>query len=259
MELLFVSLGVLSGVISGLFGLGGGTVIVPSMLSVGMEIQHAIGISVIQMVFASVFGAILNYKNKVFELKDGVVLGIGGLFGASFSGLIVSSFSAVTLNILFLMLTIYSLFKFITKKKQANMMHQHAIKLVWKKNMILLATGALTGIFAISLGIGGGLLIVPILSYYLGFDTKKCTALSLFFIIFSSISGAFSFLRQGIIDQEMLYIGLLVGMASIVGVSLGIYWIKKISTSFHKRALICVYIVSISVTTWHLLEKLELL
>lgn len=253
MEFLFAVMGFFSGIISGLFGLGGGTLIVPLMLSCGMGIQHAIGISVMQMIFASLFGSILNLKNKTFEIKEGLVLGFGGLIGASLSGFILNAISDFLLTFIFFLVTLYSFLKFLIKKDTSE---KKIPKKNSHKNIVLFLAGTLTGVFAISLGIGGGLLIVPILGYYLGYNTKKATALSLFFIIFSSISGSFSFFINHIIDTKIIQIGSIIGIASVAGVSMGIYFMQKISFKLHKILLLGIYLFSISSTGIHLLERL---
>ena len=57
--MLFVGLlvvGVVVGFISGFFGIGGGTVVVPVMLALGYDIKSAVGISIMQMLFGAIFG-----------------------------------------------------------------------------------------------------------------------------------------------------------------------------------------------------------
>ena len=149
----FVALGLVSGVAAGFFGIGGGIIIVPCMLLVGFPIQHAIGISIVQMVFASVFGSLLNYKKGLLDLREGIFIGIGGIFGASLSGVVLHFFSELFLSLAFLLLTIISLYRFATKSKVAP--SANLITNPYKKRAILVLAGAFTGIFAISLGIGG--------------------------------------------------------------------------------------------------------
>ncbi len=247
--------GALAGVASGLFGIGGGTIIVPSMLMLGLSAHHAIGISVIQMIFSSVFGSLINYKKRLLSLHDGLFLGLGGLIGASFSGVIVRWFSDIELTTCFLILTCYSFYSFLFKKKSQNN-HQALRSSVVKTRLVLVFAGALTGIFAISLGIGGGLIMIPILMYFLNYDTKKTSVLSLFFIIFSSVSGSYSFFLHGVITPHVIHIGLIVGMASMAGVSIGIWSIQKISSIWHRRILSLIYIFSILSTSWGLYQKL---
>lgn len=252
----FVALGLLSGVAAGFFGIGGGIIIVPCMLLVGFPIQHAIGISIVQMVFASVFGSLLNYKKGLLDLREGIFIGIGGIFGASLSGVVLHFFSELFLSLAFLLLTIISLYRFATKSKVAP--SANLITNPYKKRAILVLAGAFTGIFAISLGIGGGLLIAPILGYYLGYDSKKVVPLSLFFVVFSSVAGSISLHQMDIVDSRLFSAAVLIGLASIIGVSLGIKLIAKASANTHRVALLWIYCFAIIATSIKIFEKVLL-
>ncbi|MBF7068281.1 sulfite exporter TauE/SafE family protein [Campylobacter volucris] len=251
----YLIIGIFSGMASGIFGIGGGMIIVPFILSLGLSSHHAIAISVVQMIFASVFGSYLNYKKKNLILKDGLLIGLGGFIGAMFSGVLLTYFSDITLTSIFLCVSIIFFLKFAFNQK-SNIKDVNHSKIL--KNLILIICGIFTGIFAISLGIGGGLLITPILAYFLGYDTKKVVPLSLFFVIFASISGISSFVYNDIIDKEILQIGILVGISSMFGVFLGIKIMEKINLKYHRIALLSIYLLSISMTMISLLKKLNL-
>ncbi|TQR28925.1 hypothetical protein DMB92_08805 [Campylobacter sp. MIT 99-7217] len=251
--IIYVSMGIIAGISSGLFGIGGGMIIVPLALTLGISSHSAVALSVVQMIFSSVFGSYINYKKKNFDLKDGLFVGLGGLIGASFSGLVLKLLSDVTLTALFLCLSIVFFLKYAFDVKNA--VHQSQRSELSKK-VILVGAGALTGVFAISFGIGGGLLIAPILGYFLGYDSKKVVPLSLFFVVFASLSGATSFIMQGVIDSSILYNGSLVGIGSMIGVFLGIKIIEKMKTTAHRKVLLFVYLLSISMTAFALLRKL---
>lgn len=251
----YLTIGIFSGMASGIFGIGGGMIIVPFMLSLELSSHHAIAISVVQMIFASVFGSYLNYKKKNLILKDGLLIGLGGFIGAMFSGVLLTYFSDITLTSIFLCVSIVFFLKFAFNQK-SNIKDVNHSKIL--KNLILIICGIFTGIFAISLGIGGGLLITPILAYFLGYDTKKVVPLSLFFVIFASISGISSFVYNDIIDKEILQIGILVGISSMFGVFLGIKIMEKINLKYHRITLLSIYLLSISMTMISLLNKLNL-
>ena len=84
--MILVVIGVCVGFISGFFGIGGGTVVVPTMLAFGYDIKIAIGISILQMLFSAIFGSYINYKNGKLVINNGIFVGFGGLFGAGLSG-----------------------------------------------------------------------------------------------------------------------------------------------------------------------------
>lgn len=251
----FVCIGLVSGVAAGFFGIGGGVIIVPFMLLLGFPIQHAIGISIVQMVFASAFGSLLNYKKGLLDLRDGIFIGIGGLIGASFSGILLSVLSDVLISLAFLLLTIISFYRFAFKVKP-QISATPPIQDERKKRAVLVIAGALTGVFAISLGIGGGLLIAPILGYYLGYDSKKVVPLSLFFVIFSSVSGTLSLYHTQVISPHLVGAGFMIGLASIIGVAFGIYLIMKASAKVHRNALLWIYAFAIVVTSIKIIQRL---
>lgn len=253
-NLAYFAVGIFSGIASGLFGIGGGMIIVPSMLAFGISSHHAIGISVLQMIFAAIFGSYLNYKKKNLNLKDGFFIGLGGLLGASFSGILLKFLSDIALTSIFLLVSCVFFLKYAFSIKESPHKSQ---KNTLSKNIILFFAGAFTGIFAISLGIGGGLLIAPILAYSLGYDSKKIVPISLFFVIFASVSGIFSFAHSGVINTEVIQKGIIVGLASMVGVTLGIKIIEKMPLHSHRKILLCVYAISILMTSLALLRKLS--
>lgn len=246
-------LGVLTGSISALFGIGGGMIIVPCMLylhyllpNFNFSAHDAVGISVMQMIFSSVFGSVINIvKKKNLCLDSAIFLGIGGLIGATFSGIMLTYIEEKHLALIFLCVSLFTFYKFLFNvKKKPNIVHLTKIK----QRSILVIIGAFTGVFAISLGIGGGVMLVPLLMQYLGFDTKKIIPLSLFFIVCAALSGTFSFVRNGIITNDVLYAGLLLGSFSLIGVVIGTRLIDNMKAQIHYRILVGIYLVSIFAT-----------
>lgn len=255
-ELTYAFIGIISGIAAGLFGIGGGMIIVPFALILGISSHEAIAMSVVQMIFASVFGSYINYKKKNLNLKDGLFVGLGGIIGASFSGVVVKLFSDITLTAIFLCVSIIFFLKYAFSVQNPISEEQ---KGEFFKKVILVCAGIFTGIFAISLGIGGGLLIAPILGYFLGYDSKKVTSLSLFFVIFASISGTISFVNEGVMNESVIKNGIVIGLGSMLGVFLGIKIVQNMKLSSHKKALLAIYMLSISLTGISLLRKLGIL
>jgi uncharacterized membrane protein YfcA len=218
---------------SGFFGIGGGTLLVPSLMFVGFAIKEAIGISVMQMVFSSIFGSYLNLKKGAFIMKDGILLGIGGFLGAQGSGFLVSHLSSFVLSSIFLFsvcLAIYKFFKSVPESNEPEVGSKVAIFLV----------GFFIGLIAISVGIGGGLFLTPILVGFMNYDLKKAISMSLFFIVFSSVSGFISLSMFGHINYQA---GLIIGISSLIGVFLGVKYSYLISKKQHKKLLLGLYFV----------------
>jgi len=74
--------GLIVGIFAGFFGVGGGGVLVPLLMLSGYTIKEAVGISIIQMLFSSFFGSIINYKKGILEVKIVLIIAIGGFLGA---------------------------------------------------------------------------------------------------------------------------------------------------------------------------------
>jgi len=81
MFLTLILIGIFIGMMSGFFGIGGGMILVPVLLLLGFSVKVAIGISIVQMVFSSLYGSYLNYKKGSLVLKEGIYLGFGGFIG----------------------------------------------------------------------------------------------------------------------------------------------------------------------------------
>ena len=109
-------LGIITGSISALFGIGGGMIIVPCMLylhyllpDLSFSTHDAVGISVMQMIFSSVFGSAINiFKKKNLCLDSAIFLGIGGFIGAAFSGVVLMYIAEKHLALIFLCVSLFT-------------------------------------------------------------------------------------------------------------------------------------------------------
>jgi len=107
---------------------------------------------------------------------------------------------------------------------------------------LLIFIGLGIGIFSITLGIGGAILLTPILVGMLHYPIKKAISASLFFVVFSSIAGLISRLDNGTIDFTN---GMIVATASLLGVAFGIWLKEHINSKNHKNALVMLYLFAL--------------
>ena len=231
-ELLVI--GVFVGTLSGFFGIGGGTILVPALLFLDFGMKAAVGISVVQMVFSSVYGSYLNLKKRTLDVKTVLAIGLGGFTGALGSNLIVTALSARTLEWIFLGFVLFSLVRMFMQtvgdEKEARSAHP----------AILFGIGLMLGAFSISIGVGGSILLVPILVGFFHVPLKNAISAGLFFVVFSSISGLISLSLGGHID---LYHGSIIGVASMLGVFFGIWLKHRVAVTHHKYFLILFYTI----------------
>ena len=227
-----ILVGIITGFFSGFLGVGGGTILVPTLLFLGFDLKEAIGISVTQMMMSSIFGSFLNYKKGLLKIKNGLSLAIGGAFGASLSGIIVKYTNKEILGTIFLFLVFIAIIRFfITVKEPEN---EPPIE-----NKKLFFIGLFVGTIAISVGVGGAILITPILVGFLKYKLKTTVSLSLFFVVFSSVSG---FISQSLAGHINYTEGFTIGIASLIGTYIGINLYHKINTKIHKKLLLAWYI-----------------
>lgn len=230
---IIILIGIFIGIIAGFFGVGGGAVLVPILMMLGYPIQDAVGISIIQMLISSLTGSFLNYKSKKLDVNIVIYLGLGGLTGGFLSPYIVLNSSEIFLETLFLFFILLAFSKFIYTPTKAQAPR--------KENKVLLSSvGFIIALTSGSVGIGGAVLITPFLYGYMGYELKKATAASLFFVLFSTLAGGVSWMLTG----EVLYKeGLLVGFSSIIGVWAGIYVAHKVNVKTFKLLLVLLYLL----------------
>ncbi|NWF67057.1 MAG: sulfite exporter TauE/SafE family protein [Campylobacterales bacterium] len=237
--------GFLVGMFSGFFGVGGGTFLVPLLVFLGFGFKEAIGISVMQMVFGSIFGSYLNKKNGSLILSDGKFIGIGGFFGAILSGFCLEFLPTKLLATLFLLFVAFAIYRLFNHGKKV-------YKIYNPSYVILIIIGVIMGFFAISIGAGGSVLLTPLLVGYFGYDVKKASSMGLFFVVFSSIAGFLSLSFNGLIDY---YSGFFIGISSLFGVYYGIFLKEKINSTSYKKILILIYVIIFVFSFYKLILK----
>lgn len=237
MILELIVIGIFIGTMAGFFGIGGGIILTPILMVLGFDIKEAIGISIIQMVFSSVFGSYLNYKKGLLLLGEGLFIGSGGFVGGYIGGYVTGYLSNTSLQFAFLGLLFFALIRLFFSTNHADDAQTKSIHKIF-----LFAIGVVTGIFSMTLGIGGSIILTPILVGLLHYPIKKAVSVGLFFVVFSSVAGMISRLKLGTIDIEN---GLPVALASLVGVTLGIWLKDHVSSKNHKIALLLLYVFAI--------------
>lgn len=225
-------IGILIGLASGFFGIGGGVILVPTLIYLGYDIKIAIGISVMQMIFSSMFGSYINYKAGALQLESGFFLGLGALLGAAMSGPIVSYLPGRVLLIMLAMILSLSIYKFfmapLEPKNKPN-----------NSKALLAIVGMVIGMVGISTGTGGAVFLTPVLVGFLDWDMKKAVGTTLFFVIFGSISGFISLSLSGHVDYDA---GVAVGIGSLLSVYFGTKLSHRVSYHIQKKALLILYV-----------------
>ena len=207
---LLLGLGGLVGVLSGMFGVGGGFLMTPLLFFIGIPPAVAVATEANQIVASSFSGVLAHFRRKTVDLRMGTVLLIGGLAGAALGvvvfnylkslgqvDLLVKLCYVVFLGIIGAMMFIESLNAIrntrsgrAPKRKKHNWIHGLPLKMRFRTSGLYISVipplivGVLVGILAAIMGVGGGFIMVPAMIYLLGMPTKVVVGTSLFQIIF---------------------------------------------------------------------------
>lgn len=227
-----ILLGILTGLMSGFFGVGGGTVLVPLLLLYGFEMKSAVAISIMQMIFSSIYGSFLNSRTNKAILKDGITIGIGGFLGGSLSGIIVPNVPGIYLKYIFIAVIIFSIYRVAATSLE------NPKGTASRNKFVLIFIGFIIGMIAMSIGIGGSVILAPILVGYMLYNLKDAASLGLFFVIFSSIAGFISLSLSGHMHFSE---GAIVGIASLIGVYFGIKLKNIINIKYYKQLTLFMY------------------
>ncbi|PWE28169.1 sulfite exporter TauE/SafE family protein [Pararhodobacter marinus] len=246
---LFTLLGVGAGVgmLSGMFGVGGGFLITPLLFFIGIPPAVAVATGANQVVASSISGVLAHLRRKTVDLKMGTVLLIGGLIGSSFGIVLFRWLSALGQVDLAVQLS-YVLFLGIvgalmlqesvrawyrTKKVGAKRrkLHQHTwvhalpFKMKFRVSGLYISVippilvGASVGVLSAVMGVGGGFIMVPAMIYLLGMPTKVVVGTSLFQIIFTTAYTTIMHAVTGHSVDIMLATFLILG--GVIGAQLG--------------------------------------
>ena len=240
--LLFLSL--LVGVLSGLFGVGGGFLMTPFLIFMGIPPVYAVPNEVNNILATSVSGSLTHWFKNTLDYKMGSMIVAGGVVG-TFLGISTFTFFdgigkiSVIISLLYMyLLAIVGTLMLIEvlrtkslKKTVKKKLHEHnwlqglPLRMRFQKSRLYesaltpILLGLVVGFVAAMMGIGGAFLMVPAMIYIVGMPVKLIPGTSLFVTIFiSAIVTVLHSFNYGSIDF-FLVVPLILG--SIVGVQLG--------------------------------------
>ncbi|MFC3624117.1 sulfite exporter TauE/SafE family protein [Microbacterium aurantiacum] len=210
-----IGVGLLAGLMSGLFGVGGGTVIVPLLVLVlGFDQRLAAGTSLGAIVPTASVGVISYALNDSVAWIPALILAGGAVIGAQIGTALLARLSQTVLRwgfVGFLGVVIVMLFIVIPSRDAV-------LELTWWTGLGLIALGLVTGVLAGLLGVGGGIIVVPALIFLFGTSDLVAKGTSLLMMIPTAISGTIGNIRRHNID---LVAAGIVGLAAITTTALG--------------------------------------
>ncbi len=251
MNIFFViGMGAIVGFLSGMFGVGGGFLMTPLLIFIGVPPAVAVATESNEITAASVSGALAHWRRQGVDVKMGLVLIAGGAVGSFFGAQIFTILKAqgqvdLMISLAYVLflgsvggLMFYESVKAMINAKKgyappprrrkdgiASWKHKLPFKMRFRKSrlyisaLLPLAIGMLVGVLAAIMGVGGGFVMVPAMIYLLGMPTNVVVGTSLFQIIFvTALTTIFHSVNTQTVDI-LLAVLLLVG--AVVGAQIG--------------------------------------
>lgn len=243
---LLLGLGGIVGVLSGMFGVGGGFLMTPLLFFIGIPPAVAVATEANQIVASSFSGVLAHLRRQTVDLKMGTVLLVGGLVGAALGvqlfnalkaagqvDLLVKLCYVVFLGIIGSLMFVESLRAIrrakiqgrATLRKKHNWIHALPFKMKFRTSGLYISVippivvGLFVGVLAAIMGVGGGFIMVPAMIYLLGMPTKVVIGTSLFQIIFVTGFTTLMHATTNFTVDMLLAVLLLVG--GVIGAQIG--------------------------------------
>ena len=246
--LVFLSLGAAVGFLSGLFGVGGGFLLTPLMIFLGIPPAVAVGTGAAHIVASSVSGAVTQYRRNNVDVKMALVMLAGGLIGtvigveavrllrkAGQFDLAVSLSYVTFLGVIGTLMMIESLnawrktasgaVSHPRKSGQHNWLDGLPLKMRFNRSKLYISAvppaviGMFIGFLAAIMGIGGGFVMIPAMIYLLRMPAAVVVGTSLFQIVFVA---AFAVLLHAIQNKSVdIILAALLIAGGVIGAQFG--------------------------------------
>lgn len=212
--------GVVGGLLSGLFGVGGGIVMVPLLLTlVHMDQRQAATTSLAAIVPTSIVGSLSYLAAGHIDLVAGAIIAAGAVVGTVIGSRLLRRIPLVWLRWLFIVLLIVVAVRMLMVEPERGA----ALELNWIVVLGYLALGLVMGIASGLFGIGGGVIAVPALVAVFGVSDLIAKGTSLLVLVPTSIVGTIANLRARLVDLKAgLVVGVAATVAAIPGVALAV-------------------------------------
>ncbi len=215
--------GLVSGILAGLLGIGGGSVLVPLMVAVGFTPINAIGTSSLAILLTSVSGSIQNWRMGYLDWGRISSLGLPAILAAQIGAALAPSIPPHWLLMGFGALMLTNIYLVDLKQRLIDAPAQIATS--HNRLFSSLLTGSLAGLVAGLVGVGGGAIMVPLQMMLLGETIKVAIQNSLGVVVLTAASAT---IGHSINDHVMYSQGLILGIGGLLGAQFGTRYLPKL-------------------------------
>jgi uncharacterized protein len=271
--LVIIGLGALVGVLSGLFGVGGGFLTTPLLMFYGIPPAVAVASAATQITGASVSGMFAHWRRAGVDVKMGLVLASGGLIGSSLGSELFKLLKSagqldLTINLSYVVFlgsigammlkesvgTILRMRRGLPpaqpRKRHQGFIHRLPFKIRFHRSRLYisvlapLALGLLVGMMTAIMGVGGGFLLVPAMIYLLAMPTNVVIGTSLMQIM---VTTAATTILHSVQTQTVdIVLAMLLLFGGVVGAQFGAALAVKVRGE-HLRAMLALIVLVVAI------------
>ena len=268
---LIIFIGMSIGILSGIFGVGGGFLMTPLLIFLGIPPVVAVGSEAPHVLATSVSGFIAHWRKRNVDIKMGIFLLIGGLVGSTVGVNIFSylkNFGQIDLVIQLLFLFFLGFIGFSmafesarttikqyrARNTKRTKLHQHSwfhglpFRVRFHRSKLYISAippvliGFAVGVMSAMMGVGGGFIMIPAMVYILGMPTSIVVGTSLFQIIFVTANATFF---QSYINYNVdIVLSALMIFGGVIGAQIGVILGSKLKAEY-LRGILAILVLSV--------------
>lgn len=271
---LLLGMGAGIGILSGLFGVGGGFLLTPFLIFAGIPSPIAVATQANQTVATSLSGVLAHWSRSNVDLKMGAILTLGGFAGSGFGFILfewLHRFGQIDLVISIAYVLLLSIVSIIMVTESLSAIRPHAssrpgrsrrytwlrglpIRMRFRKSglyislLLPLGIGFCVGVVSVIMGVGGAFIMVPAMIYLLRMPTSLAIGTSLFQIVFVSANVTFLQAQNRTVDGLLAFV---LTIGSVVGAQIGGRLSSRLRGEY-LRLVLAVLIMAVAI--WLFLE-----
>ena len=234
--------GAVGGFLSGFFGVGGGIIMVPLLMAwAKFDQKRASATSLLAIVPTSLVGAITYASKHQVDVLVAVLVAVGAIIGAPFGSKLLRVLPVAVIHWTFITMMVIEAARllFVTEETQGS------FELTFLSGAGLIGLGLIMGVASGMLGIGGGVIAVPVFMSFFGLAPLLAKGTSLLAMVPTAIAGTIPNLRAGLIVlKEGVIVGIAAVAASFGGVALAFILPEQLSAQLFGLLLLGVAIQS---------------
>jgi len=236
-------LGLLVGIVAAFFGIGGGVLFVPILILIfNLPVKSAVGTSLLAIFITSMSSMIAYTRQKRIVFRVGLIMESASIPGAILGAYFTTLLPGEYLRKAFSIFLIFVAFNIMRKKAHSKSIEDKPSVDYNRKNIAqLLLFSFCAGFLSATLGIGGGVLNVPIMLLVLHFPIHYAVATSCFVIVVTSLTGVSQHLRYSHVE---VFYGLSLGFGAVIGAQIGAQVSRKTAPSTLKKLFAVLLVVT---------------